>query len=236
MPKVGTYTYPNITIDEALSYVRAFIKKHPRGEMSKETFAKEILGRSPTSSAVPTLIASIGYYGLIKHEKGKIFITDLGKRAVAGVTEEDKLNAIKEALENVNLIKDYWEEHDGVVDDKIVAIFLKEVCGADEIEVSRCLPEVIKILRASIKWLEKVSPEKKVTLPARIPLQPVVPSATPVSSKILGPTLTYEGDYVVFRIPRKHINKFFSRMFEEFTEGLKKFMLEQEVETEIEEG
>jgi|GEM_PF-6258474 len=239
MPRVGTYKYPNVTIDEALSYVRIFVNKRPRGEMSKETFAREVLGRSPTSSAVDRLIASIAQYGLIKHEKGKIFITDLGKRAVAGIPEEVKLNAVREALENVDLIKEYWEEHGGTVDDKIVAIFLREICGADEIQVSRCLPTVSKILKAAVKWMEKITLKEERGIAATEPtMRPAVQPVTPaLPSEIPVPSLTFEKDYIVYRVPRRY-SEFFMGMHQKFMDGFNKlleYLFKQEMK-EVKEG
>ncbi|RLE96903.1 MAG: hypothetical protein DRJ63_09925 [Thermoprotei archaeon] len=187
MPKVGRYSYPRITIDEALGYVEKFVEKCPKGEMSRETFAKYVLGHSPTSSTTGQLIASIGYYNLIRSEKGKILITDLGKRAVAGVTEKDRVRAVVEALKRVDLIRDYWKEHGETVDGDVVRIFLKETGDADEIEAARCTPVVTKILRSAVKWLVRER-EMVVKERERVEEIPEIPTRAPSLGMVM-PTL-----------------------------------------------
>ena len=111
--KRSTTAFPKNTLNEALKIVEAI--RDQSGGKPFDTFSlADALGSKPSSSVFRTLVVSANKYGLIEgnYAAKKIGLSSLGQSIMYPTSDEEKSDALKQALFNVGLFKRFLERYD----------------------------------------------------------------------------------------------------------------------------
>src|SRR5260370_2529402 len=124
MAKLGQYDYPDYRISRVIDVVDKLCHPPYKGGISREGLG-DMLQISTEGGAFAALVASLKDYGLVQGRE-QLSVTDLGKKAVVGSTEERE-GAKARAFLNVALFKELFERTGSTIPDgENFAILLKE--------------------------------------------------------------------------------------------------------------
>lgn len=193
MPKIGEYTVPNYGIEkicDLIIEVGRQYKNLDEGIVSEETFQKEIIRRK--GGAYTAYKFDLGVYGFIERiSRGQIRITKLFIDVANPIREEDRIRAKTEAVRNVRLLREIYE--DGFTDSfskDDLRIWLVEKKGVSRSEIDENKLDLIRKLyieaypyfkrEKEVSGMEKTQPE--IT-------QPQLPVSTQqISQPVIQPT------------------------------------------------
>lgn len=86
--------YPGVDLDSAILITK---KVHEYGSMDRETLAR-VLGHESLSGPALAKLAAVRHFGLVEYKEGKVSLSELGKRIIAPLSEEEKKQATAEAF------------------------------------------------------------------------------------------------------------------------------------------
>lgn len=105
--KVGKYEIPDVRLYPTLvEATKKIYEKFGSDEATDQLIVAQLIGHKSASGAFFTKLAGLRAYGLI--EKRGIRVTDIGKRLTYGAAEEERNEALKEAMLNIPLWKEFY--------------------------------------------------------------------------------------------------------------------------------
>ena len=104
--KLGNYAYPDVSLDESVEDAKKIYDRFKDEEVDKKLISETIGYRGGTFFH---RLSSLRKYGLVG-PRGKVQITDLGKRITYPANRDVELSAIEEAVKNVELFKVLYEK------------------------------------------------------------------------------------------------------------------------------
>lgn len=109
MPRDRSSAYPSINLGEAIECIEKIKKALSNAPFNRENGAKA-LGYSGVSGASAAKIAALVHFGLVSRTGDVYKLSLLADRILIHKSEEDKKNAIVEALKNPKLYRELIEE------------------------------------------------------------------------------------------------------------------------------
>lgn len=96
--------HPQVPLDSALNVARAIVE-HNAGKPMNRLLLAQAMGNSPSSSTFRALIASSAKYGLTEgnYSSETISMTPLGDKAIRPRNEQERIEAIREAMRQVGV-------------------------------------------------------------------------------------------------------------------------------------
>ena len=106
MPRGPSRPFPSVSLKDALAIPQG-IRDHNAGHPMNRILLAEALDMGAASSAYRDLITAANKYNLISgnYNSETISLTDLGERVTAPSSEEERLTALRQAMEEVGLFK-----------------------------------------------------------------------------------------------------------------------------------
>ncbi len=142
MGKLNSYTYPDISLLEAISIAARIVNKFG-GQVSRKGLSAE-LRMAEAGGGFIGKVGALKDYGLAE---GRVDIqtTSLAQRIILPASEDEANSARREAFLNVGLFCRLDERISGrSVDDATFAIILSEITGADRIAVRQRATKIRK--------------------------------------------------------------------------------------------
>lgn len=99
------------------------------------------------------IVGSMADYGLIEVGQGRVRISELGKRILFGIDENEKLAAKREAAEKIRLFSEISRQFPGGVDEQKFRLFLRDKTNADLETVNLESSKIYKIYSATSKYI-----------------------------------------------------------------------------------
>ena len=152
MTDIGSKQYPELEFSKALEIIAMIRDKNIK---TVPSIASE-LGYSPKSrggNLYYRLSALNKHYGLIDQDKDDISLTSIGKRIMHPLSEADKTEACKESVGRVLLLRELFEKLGANYHDSDFKPKLKELTGADPVEIEKKAPTVERIYGDAIPFL-----------------------------------------------------------------------------------
>lgn len=159
MPKAGKYDYPFFDLDLALEKLRTLHETLRQDEIDRSVVG-ETLGMAVRGGGFAYLISSMEKYGLIKTGGGKVTITPLGKIALYGEMEE-KRRARNNAVFQVALFKELYEQYGKDVTEEQTRAFLRQKAFVDVAKAQKMAPQVNKMYKNLSKHISSAQPPSK---------------------------------------------------------------------------
>ncbi len=107
--KVGKYDIPDMRLYPLLvEATKKIYEKFKSDEATNQLTVAQMLGHKSVSGGFLTKLASMRAYGLI--EKRGLKVTDIGKRLTYGAGEEERNEALKEAILSIPLWKEFFSK------------------------------------------------------------------------------------------------------------------------------
>ncbi len=151
MAKLGQYDYPDVRISRVLDVVSKLCHPPHKGEISR-TGLGEVLDLNIKGGAFAALLASMKDYALAEG-RDQLKVTDLGKKAVIGSTDERE-QARAQAFLNVPLFKELLERTGPTIPDgEEFSLVLKEITREDPLKVNNQYRELLGVYSDGIKLL-----------------------------------------------------------------------------------
>lgn len=151
MPKAGKYDYPASDLDESIERVRK-IHKTAQQERVKREIAAEILGLRGKSGWYNTIVGSLSMFGLVEAREGDIRITELAKTILYDNSSE-AAKARAEAVRNVELFRDLFQQFRENPTDEQIRIFLKQKAYVDIAEVQSLTEKISRLFKSMAPYL-----------------------------------------------------------------------------------
>jgi len=176
--KVGKYEIPDVRLYPMLvEATKKIYEKFKSEEATNQLTVAQLIGhKSDKSGTFLAKLACLRAYGLI--EKRGIKVTDIGKRLTYGATEEVRNEALKEAILNVPLWKEFysrWGVNPPTVDfwvdlGKITGLEAPDAQKAEKIVRNDYLDDIryLKVQKEPEKEGIEVTTEAKVDISAAI--------------------------------------------------------------------
>jgi hypothetical protein len=176
--KIGKYEIPDLRLYPLLvEATKKIYEKFGSEEATDQLAVAQLIGHKSVSGAFLTKLACLRAYGLI--EKRGIKVTNIGKRLTYGATEEERNEALKEAILSIPLWKEFygkWGVKLPTVDfwvdlGKITGLEAPDAQKVEKIVRNAYLEDVkyIKAEKELEKEVIKVTPEAKVDTSTAIP-------------------------------------------------------------------
>lgn len=170
MPKVGRYDYPFFDIDSCIEKLGRF-HDVAKTDAATRTLVAETLGMAITGGGFASLMASMEKYGLIQTGGGNVTITKLGKLTLYGEPSEME-QAKKQAVANVDLFRDIFEQYGKDVQIEQIRAFLRQKANVDITIAQKMAPNVANIYKkvsnyiVLAKKLEEASTKHTISSPS----------------------------------------------------------------------
>ena len=165
MGKLGKFTYPDVSLTEAVKDAKKIYDRF-KDEAVDPSLISETIGYKGGSFL--RRLSALRKYGLIT-SRGKVKITDLGKRITYPTNKDDELRAIEEAIKNVELFKILFEKFGVELPKEKFWVNLINITGAEAPEaqfkediIRKIYTESVSPLTATISHKEK-TPKKTTT-------------------------------------------------------------------------
>jgi len=147
MPKAGKYTYPLYNLDFAIEKLKRAYDIIRSREMSRSVIA-DVLGMSEKGGAFTYLLSAWEDYGLTINREGKVILTELGERILAG----DE-NAKSEAVTRIELFKDIYKTYGRDPKVEQIEAFLKQKALLSPLKAKKLSSQVFKIYISVSKYI-----------------------------------------------------------------------------------
>jgi len=150
--KLGSFDFPEYKFSRVLEVVEKIRDLSNKGEISRTGLA-ELLKMNIKGGGFHALLASLRDFGLLEGRE-QLKITDLGKRLVAGASEEAE-RAKAESFLNVSLFKELYQRAGATVpDDEKFLVLLREVTKEDTLKVKSQYKDVLSVYSDGIRYLD----------------------------------------------------------------------------------
>ncbi len=175
MGKLGSFDFPDYKFSKVLEVVEKIRDLSSKGEISRTGLA-ELLKMNIKGGGFHAVLASLRDFGLLEGRE-QLKITDLGKRLVAGASEEAE-RAKAESFLGVSLFKELFQRTGPTVpDDEKFLLMLREITQEDTLKVKGQYKDVLSVYSDGIRYLDILKkPEMGGTIVS--PSSPQIPVPT----------------------------------------------------------
>ena len=157
MAKLGGFEFPEVGLVDSVALARR-IHEDLGGEVRRDALAM-VLDMSPSGGAYGARIGALRMWGLATG-RSVIRLTGDGVRVVSARGEGEEMEMMRKLSRSVPLFNDLEARiGDGKVDQRVLAVMLQEVTGAEIDEVMRRMPMVERIYGAIRSFLEGFNDE-----------------------------------------------------------------------------
>ena len=155
--KIGKYDIPDMRLYPTLvEATKKIYEKFTSEEATNQLTVAQLLGHKSVSGGFLMKLASLRAYGLI--EKRGIRVTDIGKRLTYGATEEERNEALKEAILNIPLWKEFYSRWEVNLPSVDFWVDLGKTTGLEAPDAQKVEKLVRNAYLDDVKYLK---PEKK---------------------------------------------------------------------------
>jgi hypothetical protein len=147
--KIGNYAYPDVPLSESVEDAKKIYDRFKDEEVDSKLISETIGYRGGTFLQ---RLSALRKYGLVS-PRGKIRITDLGKKITYPANWEMELNAIEEAVKNVELFKIFYERFGLELPKEKFWVNLVNITGAEAPDAQAKEDTVRQIYMESVKPL-----------------------------------------------------------------------------------
>lgn len=158
--KVGKYDIPNIRLHPTLfDATKTMYEKFGADEAPDQLTVAQLLGhKTDKSGAFISKLADLRAYGLITSRGLKV--TDLGKKLTYDPSDKERNNALKQALLNVPLWKEFYSRFSKSLPTSDFWVELTKITGLEAPEAKRAEENVRNAYLADFQYLkEEKEPE-----------------------------------------------------------------------------
>ena len=157
MAKLGDFEFPEVGLVDSVALARR-IHEDLGGEVRRDALAI-VLDMSPSGGAYGARIGALRMWGLATG-RSVIRLTGDGVRVVSARGEGEEMEMMRKLSRSVPLFNDLEARiGDGKVDQRVLAVLLQEVTGAEIGDVMRRMPMVERIYGAIRNFLEGFNDE-----------------------------------------------------------------------------
>jgi len=164
LPKLGKYDYPNAALCESIEDAKKIYDRFKEEEVNSKLVSETIGYKGGTFYH---RLAALRKYGLVT-QRGKVGITDLGKRITYPANKEIEMDAIEEAVTNVELFKVLYNKFDLELPKEKFWVNLVNITGAPAPDAQAKEDEIREVYTESAKPLMLRQKTGKVELPSKV--------------------------------------------------------------------
>lgn len=151
MGSIGSFKYPDHDIEEAIDIIEIISNENLTDQ---DVLASRLDHKTSDSGAFRNKLTSLRRYGLIP-DRGDIRLTPLAEQIVipqSGTDEREK--AIGEAVDNVDLLSNLYEQLDYSAPDENFFLQIAQVTGADRSEAQDKAPRIERLYKAGLNYVK----------------------------------------------------------------------------------
>jgi hypothetical protein len=158
--KIGIYSIPRFRLPKLIDATRKIYDGIKGNEVEPEVVA-HLLGLSPASGGFKQKLADLRSYGLITG-RGKVKVTELGKKITYPDSEHDKYEAHVQLLRNIPLWNEIYEKYGVSIPRSNFWVDLSKITGVEAPEAKNKEDLIRKAYMDDVKYLKPV--EKPISL------------------------------------------------------------------------
>lgn len=147
--KLGNYAYPDISLSESINDAKKIYDRFKDEEVDSQLISETIGYRGGTFLQ---RLSALRKYGLV-NPRGKIRVTDLGKKITYPANQDVELSAIEEAVKNVELFKILYDKFGMELPKEKFWVNLVNITGAEAPDTQAKENTIRQIYTDSIKPL-----------------------------------------------------------------------------------
>lgn len=147
--KLGNYACPDVSLKESIENAKKIYDRFKDEEIDSQ-LASETIGYR--GGAFLARLAALRKYGLVS-PRGRVAITDLGKRITYPVNRDVELSAIEEAIKNVELFKILYDKFGVELPKEKLWVNLRAITGAEAPDAQEKEDIIRQIYTDSVKPL-----------------------------------------------------------------------------------
>jgi len=125
--KLGNYAYPDVSLSDSVKDAKKIYDRFKDEEVASQLISEAIGYRG---GAFFQRLSALRKYGLVS-PRGKVQVTDLGKRITYPASRDVELSAIEEAVKNVELFKVLYDKFDVELPKEKFWVNLVNITGAE---------------------------------------------------------------------------------------------------------
>lgn len=161
MGKLGKLSYPEIVLDKSIEDVRRIYKKFGSDEIADMNAVAGAIGLSKAKSGTFFYRrAALRAYGLIEG-RGRIRVTELGKRISYPLNKDEELKAREKAVKNAKLFEAIYNKYGVEIPKEKFWVDLVKFTGAESPEAQKIERRIRHLYLAAVKYLKPVEKLKE---------------------------------------------------------------------------
>ena len=130
MGKIGNFQYPEIKITDAIELARIIQDRFQGRVTNQDAFCAELGHTNPRSGAYAGKMTALRRYGFISG-RDELLLTQLATKILIPTSEEERTEAVAQAVENVELFKEIFERLGEAIPKDNFWVDLVEITGED---------------------------------------------------------------------------------------------------------
>jgi len=130
MGKIGNFEYPEIKISDGIEIARIIQDRFQGRVTNQDAFCAELGHTNPKSGAYAGKITALRRYGLISG-RDELLLTQLATNILIPTSEQERTEAVAQAVENVELFKKIFERFGEAIPTDNFWVDLVEITGED---------------------------------------------------------------------------------------------------------
>lgn len=130
MGKIGNFEYPEIKITDGIEIARIIQDRFQGKVTNQDAFCAELGHTNPKSGAYAGKVTALRRYGLISG-RDALLLTQLATKILIPTSEQEKTEAVAQAIENVELFKKIFERFGEAIPTDNFWVDLVEITGED---------------------------------------------------------------------------------------------------------
>ncbi len=146
-PRDRSAAYPSVSLPEAIELSKKVVETYPKSQFDRESAAKALGYEKVTGTSAPK-IAALVHFGLIERTGSSYKNSQLAERILHFVTEEERKEAIVEAVKNPKLFDALISEYAG----RAVPPTLNSVLVRQHGISSKVSDRVVEIFKDSVEF------------------------------------------------------------------------------------
>lgn len=185
MGKLGRLSYPEIALDKSIEDARRIYKKFGPDEIADMNVIAGAIGLSKAKSGTFFYrMAALRAYGLIEG-RGRIKVSELGKRISYPTNEYEELKAREEAVKNVKLFEAIYNKYQLDLPKENFWVDLANFTGAESPHAQKRERKIRRLYSDAVKYLKPLEKMKEAEMPPEKP-EVAPPPTAPIAPTISG--------------------------------------------------
>lgn len=170
MGKIGSYSYPDISLDAAIKIAKMIAERY-HGQITRSGLAKE-LKMAEKGGGFYAKMAAMKDYRLADGQT-ELKLSNLGQKVALPRSEDERGAAQAEAFLSIDLFSRLRDRiGEAVPDQHTFSIFLGEITGADRIEVDKKVPTIYRLYSQSARLVPAAIMREEAPTRAGFPHHP----------------------------------------------------------------